>query len=280
LLAGDSILNSNIDKQEMRSYLLGALDSDLRMQLEQRILSEPETYDELLLIEQELIDQYLAGGLSKNEQRQFENNFLITAERQKNLRFGRLLRRYVNAHPVLVPGETPRVAVRQTERAPAPKSFPFSLPSFGRRPWGFAAALVVFVGLIAFAWFISRRPSERLAQKRTVPEVGVTLAPGSVRSEGGAMPRVKVPPKGYDLKLELEVTNLSFQNYKSELFRENEPVQTTDDLKVETKREQHVVPFTIRGEMLSPGDYQVRLSGVLESGADEFIDNYSFRVIE
>ena len=34
------------------------------------------------------------------------------------------------------------------------------------------------------------------------------------------------------------------------------------------------------GEMLSPGDYQVKLSGVLDSGADEFIDNYSFRVIE
>ena len=48
----------------------------------------------------------------------------------------------------------------------------------------------------------------------------------------------------------------------------------------EAKGEQRIVPFTVTGEMLSPGDYQVKLSGVLDSGADEFIDNYSFRVIE
>jgi len=271
-------MNSNIDKQEMRSYLLGTLDSDLRAQLEERILSEPQTFEELLLIEQELIDQYVAGGLSNLEQRQFETHFLTTTERQKNLRFSRLLQRYVNEHPVLVPSEDP---LRQSERVPARKSFPFGLPAFGRPALAFCAAMLVFVGVIVFAWFGSRRPAQRLAQLSALPEVAVALRPGSTRSEGGTMPRVKVPPKGYNVKLELELTNHSFQNYKSELFRENESLQTTDDLKVEAKDDQHlVVPVTVRGEMLSPGDYQVRLSGVLDSGADEFIDNYSFRVIE
>jgi hypothetical protein len=54
----------------------------------------------------------------------------------------------------------------------------------------------------------------------------------------------------------------------------------SDELRLEAKGEQSIVPFTITGEMLSPGDYQVKLSGVLDSGADEFIDNYSFRVVE
>jgi hypothetical protein len=47
---------------------------------------------------------------------------------------------------------------------------------------------------------------------------------------------------------------------------------------METKGAQQIVPLTITGERLSPGDYQVKLSGVSESGQDEFIDNYSFRV--
>jgi len=74
--------------------------------------------------------------------------------------------------------------------------------------------------------------------------------------------------------------NATFRNYKSELFRENKSLKVSDKLRIEAKGEQHVVPFTVTGEMLSPGDYKVKLSGVLDSGADEFIDNYSFRVIE
>jgi hypothetical protein len=109
--------------------------------------------------------------------------------------------------------------------------------------------------------------------------VVVTLAPGSIRS-GGETNRMKVPPKGVSVKFELELGNSAFKNYKSQLFRESESLEIRDDLKMESKGEQHVVPLTITGEILSPGDYQVKLSGVLDSGVDEFIDNYSFRVIE
>src|SRR5262249_3321839 len=150
----------------------------------------------------------------------------------------------------------------------------------GRRPaLAFCAAILVF-GVIVFVWFANRRSAERSIPNIAVPEVAVSLMPGSVRSEGATMTRVKVPPKGYNLKLELQLTSHNFQNYKSELFRENESLQKTDDLKIEAKGDQHIVPLTVRGDMLSPGDYQVRLSGVSDSGADQFIDNYSFRVIE
>jgi hypothetical protein len=81
---------------------LGAVDTDHKTQFEERILSEPGTYEELLIVEEELIDQYVAGGLSKLEREQFETHFLTTAERQKDLRFGQLLRRYVNSHSVPV----------------------------------------------------------------------------------------------------------------------------------------------------------------------------------
>jgi hypothetical protein len=57
-------------------------------------------------------------------------------------------------------------------------------------------------------------------------------------------------------------------------------VQTRGELKLESKGEQYIVPLTITGEMLSPGDYEVKLCGVSESGANEFIEKYSFRVIE
>ena len=89
-------MNPDIDRPEMRNYLLGTLAEDRQTQFEERILSEPSVYEELLVTEEELIEQYVAGDLSEIEQRQFETHFLITAERQKNLRYGKLLQRYAD----------------------------------------------------------------------------------------------------------------------------------------------------------------------------------------
>jgi hypothetical protein len=268
-----------IDKQEMRNYLLGTLEADRRTALEERILCDPDVYEELLLNEQELIDQYVAGSLSTVEKHQFETHFLITAERQKNLRFGRLLKRYLNSHPVILRHQNISAAVGQAEKtAPAIKSRPIYLGSFGKGPTlAVSAGLVACLGIAFIYWLVALRPAERMVQQNAQHLVVITLAPGSTRASGTTK-RVSVPPKGVDVKLELELANTSFQNYKSELFRESRSLETQDKLKMEAKGDQHIIPIMITGEMLSPGDYQVKLSGVLDSGQDEFIDNYSFRV--
>src|SRR4029079_16882611 len=178
-------LNLTADKQEIKSYLLGILDGDRKTQLEERILSAPETYEELLLVEEELIDQYVAGGLSEHERQQFETHFLITAERQKNLRFGQLLKRYVNSNLAAA------AAIPHVENsAPAKKSLTFSmLPAAGRPVMVFGVAGVVLLGVAVMCWLGYRRPQSRWAQQRDEPVVVVTLAPA-------AAPRVNVPPKG------------------------------------------------------------------------------------
>ena len=265
----------------MRDYLLGSLAEDRRAALEESILSDPGVYEELLVIEEELIDQYLGNNISPSERYQFETHFLITAERQRNLRFGRLLKRYLTSQPVVVPAEDIPAAVSQREK-PAPAKFPFAGGTFARGPFlAVAAAVVAALALIVLlCWVATRRPEQHAVQQDSSRVIPVTLMPGSVRSGGAVTQRVSVPPKGVNVKLELQVTDRIFKNYKSELFRENESVQTADELKTDPNGDPHIVPWTIPGEVLSPGDYQVRLSGVLDSGQDEFIDNYSFRVIE
>ena len=256
----------NIDENVLRSYLLGTLDTGRKAELEETILCDRDWYEELSLIEEELIDQYVAGSLSKKEQQLFETNFLVTAERQQNLRFGQLFKRYLNSQ---------KVSVSQPVNRPAParRFFPFS-PS----PFAFAVVVVVVLALGLLSWFASRTPVEQqVVQQDSSGVVVVALAPGSVESHSVTAQRVAVPPQGVDIKLELEIKNTRFRNYKSELFREDKSLQT-DKLSMETKGQHHIVPLTITGQMLSPGDYQVKLSGVLDSGQDEFIDNYSFRV--
>ena len=271
-------MSPNADKEEMRAYLLGTLDTVLKTELEERILAAPEIYEELLIVEEELIDQYVADGLSQLERQQFESHFLITAERQNNLRFGQLLKRYLNSHTA----EDPAAAASHVEKdAPAPKPFMLSPSLANSRPlMTFCVAGVVLAGIVLLSWLTFRRPLTRLTQPKSEPVVVITLAPGSVTTGANITRQVNVPPKGYNLKLELEVKNASFRNYRFELFRENKSVQTSEPLPVQAKGQQYVIPLTITNETLSPGDYQVKLSGVSEAGTDEFIQNDSFRVIE
>src|SRR5919206_1681600 len=85
------------DRREARLYLLGRLESEPRSeQVEARMMSEPEYYDELLVVEDEVIDQYLSGELSAAEREGFERNFLSTPERLRKLKFARALRDYVS----------------------------------------------------------------------------------------------------------------------------------------------------------------------------------------
>ena len=263
----------------MQSYLLGTLEADRRVKLEERLLCEPEVYEELLVVEEELIDQYLAGELSGSERQQFEGYFLITAERQKNLRFGKLLKRYVDSHPQLAANKEIPPVVRMVETsAPAKSSFNFSASLANRPALAFSAFLVAVLGITFLVWLAARK-SEQGAQELAPPPLVVTLAPGSLRSTG-APHDVDVRPRGVDVRLQLELSRSTFVKYRSQLLRESEPLQTTDELKAEAKGNQHIVPLTVPKEILSPGNYQVRLSGILDSGQDEFIDNYSFRVIK
>jgi CHAT domain-containing protein/tetratricopeptide (TPR) repeat protein len=85
------------DRREAKLYLLGRLESEPRSeQVEARMMSEPEYYDELLVVEDEVIDQYLSGELSAAEREGFERNFLSTPERVRKLKFARALRDYVS----------------------------------------------------------------------------------------------------------------------------------------------------------------------------------------
>ena len=258
----------------MRNYLLGTLAADRRNELEERILSDPDVYEELLLTEEELIDQYVAGRLSTDEKRQFETHFLVTAERQKNLRFGRLLNKYLTSQPVFA-----HAAVEQSRQsAPAKNSSRFSLTTFG---WGpvlaMSAAVLLCAGLLCF-WAVARKPGPVTVQQTDPRLMVVTLVPGSTGSSVTSN-RLTLPPNGVHVKLELEVANTRFRNYKSELFRESQSLETQNELKIEARGEHNIVPVTIAGDRLSPGDYPVKLSGVLDSGQDQFIDQYSFRVI-
>jgi CHAT domain-containing protein len=107
-----------------RWYLLGATSPEEDEQIERR-LQNHEINDELQLAEEELIDDYARGVLPLYERELFEENFLTTPERLKNLLMTQAAVRYAATQIVPTPEEltdlfTTAVKEYGAERLPDP----------------------------------------------------------------------------------------------------------------------------------------------------------------
>jgi len=79
----------------MRSYLLGDVDETSRDDVELRLFTDKDYADRMSTAEDNLIDDYVFGGLSQSEREKFDANFLINDERQKKIRIAQAFEVYV-----------------------------------------------------------------------------------------------------------------------------------------------------------------------------------------
>jgi hypothetical protein len=78
----------------MKRYLLGDLAEQQCEQLEERLFTEDEAFQELLLVEDELVNDYVTGEMPESDREKFISHFLCTPERHQKLPFASALRRY------------------------------------------------------------------------------------------------------------------------------------------------------------------------------------------
>ena len=267
-----------VDEQELRRYLLGSLAPERQTELQALLREDAGVQDELLAVEAELFDQYVGNSLLDGEKELFEAHVLTADGAADKLRFAesfgdfRTARRLDDSSAV--------------HRAPALKfaSVPTSAPlfvSFYRNP-AFAVLLIVVAGLslTLLGWLLlTKAPTRHLARQSSPAVVEIALVPGSTESDGG-MQDLPAPAKNVRVKIELELAQSDYKQYQTQLFRENQALESQEELKSEPRSTHYVVPLTVTGEILTPGDYQLKLSGVAESGKPAFIDSYSFRVTQ
>ena len=144
---GGLSINSS-EQDQLRNYLLGRLDDHGEEQVEQRLLSDDEFFEEFELIESELIDQFVYGRLSDEERVLFEEHLLQTPKQREKLAFATALREETTDHLArtiqVVPFEPrPKVRIRS--------------PNLLK----IAAAVIVAVGLPVTVWvLVGRRTSD------------------------------------------------------------------------------------------------------------------------
>ena len=266
---------SNINEQELRNYLLGGLTPERRAELATLAQADENLREELLAIEEELVEQYLAGVLNAEESQSFELHILTTERGRQQLRFAQLFERYRNNNTVDDPLPVHRVPAPNIP--PVKTSSPLFSP-FYRNPTFSVLGIVVAGLLISLGgWLLVppfRAPS--VAEQRA-REVEVPLVPDSTRSKQNVQ-RVTAPAGNSQVKLMLELTKSDYKKYKMQLFRENERLASQEELQTESRVTHFVIPVVVTAQILTPGNYELKLTGVLDSGQQSFVDSYPFLV--
>lgn len=263
----------------MRSYLLGRMAPDDLPALEERFFVDSEIYEELTIVENELIDEYLRGELSPSDRESFEAHFMSAPERNEKMRFARALRKAANAESAAQAQED-SITDQGLEAVldvaePPPKSRPFTFLPFQTPIVSYALAALLLLGVVGVSWLVwkslrTREPGNVLA---------VVLTPGLTRDEGGETKRIVVPADTGTVRLQLLLTNNQYQVYEATLLDSDGRTLT----KKAGLKPQPVNPpalyFDVPAGLLPRGDYRVKLSEMSESGNTEGVGNYSLRVL-
>ena len=225
------------EQDTLRQYLLGRLPSGEAGPLEERLLTDSAFYEELLILEDELIDQYVRGEQSEEDRESFQSHFLLTAERQRKTRFARSLKQYLDGlEPAL--SEQPAGGARASDGATSTpdtvsgkRSFFSFFSQYPVLSYSLAAALVLVVG--AVSWTALRNPRTPIAPE-SGPVLAVVLTPGLTRGEGDKSPRFQIPSGVSTLQLNLVLLSAAHQNYRAELITsERTSIWASDGLQVD-----------------------------------------------
>lgn len=133
----------------MVHYLLNELSSAERDQIEQRFFQDPDYFEELQAVEEELIDDYARGALAPTERERFEREWLVSSVRRKRVDMAKALIAGLREGRQQVPSASiASVPVRIHARA---VWFPWALA---------AAAIIAAVAALWLAWERSRQSND------------------------------------------------------------------------------------------------------------------------
>lgn len=245
------------DDEVLRGYLLGRLAPESRESVEKRLFPDDRIFwEHLVLVEEELIDQYARGELDGEDSASFERDFLCTDERRAKLELARALRAYAER--------------RQESRR---RAWDWLRGPVATPAWALAAAATLVLALPAVVWQLA-------AARGPQGEVSARLSPGLVRDVGGELTRVTLPPGCQLVRLQLDPGLTERPAYRATLHEvAGDALWSQEKLRAAAAGETTAVTLTLPCDLLRADDYYVRLEG-LSPGADpEPLDRYDFRVL-
>jgi hypothetical protein len=238
------------DDVVLRRYLLGNVTPDVRERIEGRLFSDDEAFwEHLCLVEDELIESYVARELRSEDVDRFEKSFLCTDERRSKLEFAVALKAYVET--------------RRSQPAPATlwQRLQRMVPIPG---WAVAAAVAALLLLPIAGGLVGR------TMNRSVPgatDVTASVSTGLVRGAAAELPRVQLSSDCKLLRLAVEPDE-KHALYAATLHEvSGEEILTQNNLTTSDVDGRTVVTLTLPCEILPGGDYYVTLRAATSPNA-------------
>jgi len=299
-------------------YLLGELSEQEQAALEQRYLSNPQVFNEVLKVESELVDAYARGQLSAEMRERFENSYLKQPALLQRAKFAQALTTRIDERE----GSVTRV--EQSSQSASHISWKQRLFALVGKPGPklrFALALVLVAIALAGIWIFvngrwrqqqreaaqiqapqqptetpqqaekqpaqeARIPSETLSpspNSNTNPSpsiVSLALTVGGVRSaEGGPTPTLAIPHDTTQAQIVLDLKDDSYPRYRVSLRKIGGPeIFTQTNLRPRSTKAGARFVFRVPAKGLTSGDYVLTLGGITPEGEVDDLNKSLFRV--
>jgi hypothetical protein len=279
------------DDANIRDYLLGAANDATRTSIEERIFSDADFFEQVGVIEDELIEQYVLGELSPPDRERFIRGYLITETAQRKVRTAEELRRPRSG------GAPAPSSVAQPAAAPRAKDADAKTPQnwlgllrLPRMRYGlaFAALAAVVFGAGVFAvrpWRARQALETELARLNERPrDAGPTLSltPGAARGDDGGLPVLFLAPSTETVQFQLAASSAAgrFTGYRATVAAIDAPDTSffIRSVPFRSKPDGVAVFVTLPGRLLARGDYRIALFGVAEGQSETPLEEYFFRI--
>lgn len=269
----------------LREFLLGKLADADRERMEGLFLTDSAIRERVLALEQDLIDDYLEDTLNQDDKQRFVSRYAQTDEQRRKLR---------------ITGAIKDWAFREA-RAPHPAAPTISV---WNRIWTWLRlkprfvvpiAITIVLAIVFVVVWVNSRAEQRkhLALEQELVQLNspasmreaplqitpFDLRPVSVRS-GQPQAELKIPVEIRFIELRLPwIQTERYPMYQAEVRRLGDgEVFTIPNLQAESNGE-YTIRLRLPAQMLTRGNYQIKLNGVSTDGSAKSSEEYSFVVI-
>jgi hypothetical protein len=266
----------------LRRFLLREVGDEECRRIERLFITDSQTRERVLIVEQELIDEYLENSLTASEREKFLSQYAQTPAQQQKLRITKSIKDWAMTETAATPIAAAPVSTWSRLRAWLRPMFVVPV-----------AVAIVIAMIVAVVWLNSRRQrnnqhlaiEHELAQLNTrsslreVPPGTPVLNLSPVTVRGGA-PQTELKKQTNTQFIELRlhwIQNERYRTYQAVIRRLGDEERfTIRDLEAES--DGNAIRIKLSHSFLSRGNYQIQLAGVAADGAIGLVEEYTFGV--
>ena len=276
-------MTQKITSGDLKEYLLDNLPQKKAERIDLQIISNADFETDLRIAEDTLIEDYLEGLLSEQDKRSFENSFLVSESRRRQVETIFRLKQHAKKLDSHQGG-------LGFESESGPSVFDRLAQIFAGSPVKAATALIGLIVLIGIAWFLILSPASELnsnelayaelnsttdfADLSQFAEPKLVLYGGSSR---GSSTRNSLPVGGLGervlFNLSLPAKSGDDSVYTVELVKNSETLFTQREIRVHRNSVYGELRFFLPSKPLEEGTYQIKVTDNANLGS-RFV--YSF----